>query len=240
MFWDKCVHILCTGSVEDRRYLKHDILNEEVEFNVIVTTWATTLTHSISFLTERMVNECTEASFHTDWERLPLFSRYNLAIGNDSDRSLFRKLRLKYAVFDEGHMLKNMNSLRYRHLMAINVSSLALCFFVVSSSVCKMYSFLSLKFRDFVRAAVSFTALLTWRTEEFRILFSLFVGRASLIVDRNSLTEQPLRADVSPELHHAFYVLQLHYTALQNVFCGMCVTMCFIFLFQFVWTVYSN
>jgi len=71
------------GSVEDRRYLKHDILNEDVEFNVIVTT-------------------------------------YNLAIGNDSDRSLFRKLRLKYAVFDEGHMLKNMNSLRYRHLMAIN------------------------------------------------------------------------------------------------------------------------
>lgn len=53
-----------------------------------------------------------------------MFTRYNLAIGNDSDRSLFRKLRLKYAVFDEGHMLKNMNSLRYRHLMAINVSSL--------------------------------------------------------------------------------------------------------------------
>lgn len=71
------------GSMEDRRYLKHDILTEAVEFNVIVTT-------------------------------------YNLAIGNDSDRSLFRKLCLKYAVFDEGHMLKNMNSLRYRHLMAIN------------------------------------------------------------------------------------------------------------------------
>lgn len=49
--------------------------------------------------------------------------RYNLAIGNDSDRSLFRKLPLVYAVFDEGHMLKNMNSLRYRHLMSINVSS---------------------------------------------------------------------------------------------------------------------
>lgn len=51
-----------------------------------------------------------------------LFYSYNLAIGNDSDRSLFRKLQLKYAIFDEGHMLKNMNSLRYRHLMAINVS----------------------------------------------------------------------------------------------------------------------
>lgn len=71
------------GSVEDRRYLRHDILSEADEYNVIVTT-------------------------------------YNLAIGNESDRSLFRKLRLNYAIFDEGHMLKNMNTLRYRHLMAIN------------------------------------------------------------------------------------------------------------------------
>uniref|UniRef100_A0A673H364 DNA helicase n=1 Tax=Sinocyclocheilus rhinocerous TaxID=307959 RepID=A0A673H364_9TELE len=47
-------------------------------------------------------------------------SNYNLAIGNSSDRSLFCKLKLEYAVFDEGHLLKNMNSLRYRHLMAIN------------------------------------------------------------------------------------------------------------------------
>ncbi|KAK5614616.1 hypothetical protein CRENBAI_016041 [Crenichthys baileyi] len=71
------------GSVEERRYLKHDILNGEVHFNVIVTT-------------------------------------YNLAIGNDSDRGLFRRLNIKYAIFDEGHMLKNMNTLRYRHLMSIN------------------------------------------------------------------------------------------------------------------------
>ncbi|KAM8866778.1 SWI/SNF-related matrix-associated actin-dependent regulator of chromatin subfamily A containing DEAD/H box 1A isoform 1-T1 [Synchiropus picturatus] len=75
--------IIYYGTMEERRYLKHDILNNDIEFNVIVTT-------------------------------------YNLAIGNDSDRGLFRKLRLTYAVFDEGHMLKNMNSLRYRHLMAIN------------------------------------------------------------------------------------------------------------------------
>ncbi|KAG7266229.1 hypothetical protein CRUP_014345 [Coryphaenoides rupestris] len=71
------------GSVEDRRYMKHNILNGAEEFHVIVST-------------------------------------YNLTIGNESDRKLFRKLRLKYAIFDEGHMLKNMNSLRYRHLMAIN------------------------------------------------------------------------------------------------------------------------
>uniref|UniRef100_A0A672LMC0 SWI/SNF-related matrix-associated actin-dependent regulator of chromatin subfamily A containing DEAD/H box 1 n=1 Tax=Sinocyclocheilus grahami TaxID=75366 RepID=A0A672LMC0_SINGR len=71
------------GSVEDRKYLRQDILSGLVEFNIIVST-------------------------------------YNLTIGNYYDRSLFRKLRLKYAVFDEGHMLKNMNSLRYHHLMAIN------------------------------------------------------------------------------------------------------------------------
>ncbi|XP_061623861.1 SWI/SNF-related matrix-associated actin-dependent regulator of chromatin subfamily A containing DEAD/H box 1A isoform X2 [Phyllopteryx taeniolatus] len=76
------VLVFC-GSMEDRHYLKHDILNGAVEFNVLVTT-------------------------------------YTLATGKDSDRSMFRKLRLAYAIFDEGHMLKNMNSLRYRHLMSIN------------------------------------------------------------------------------------------------------------------------
>ncbi|XP_072289256.1 SWI/SNF-related matrix-associated actin-dependent regulator of chromatin subfamily A containing DEAD/H box 1A [Eucyclogobius newberryi] len=89
--WDRELKLWCPklnvvvyyGSAEDRRYLKYDILNGDIELDVIVTT-------------------------------------YNLAIGNDSDRSLFRKLRLVYAIFDEGHMLKNMNTLRYRHLMAIN------------------------------------------------------------------------------------------------------------------------
>ncbi|KAK3521725.1 hypothetical protein QTP70_015842 [Hemibagrus guttatus] len=71
------------GSVEERKCMRYEILNEEVDYNIIVST-------------------------------------YNLAIGNSSDRSLFRKLKLEYAVFDEGHMLKNMSSLRYRHLMGIN------------------------------------------------------------------------------------------------------------------------
>ncbi|XP_056323369.1 SWI/SNF-related matrix-associated actin-dependent regulator of chromatin subfamily A containing DEAD/H box 1b isoform X3 [Danio aesculapii] len=71
------------GSAEDRKYMRYEILNQIVEYNIIVST-------------------------------------YNLAIGNSSDRSLFCKLKLEYAVFDEGHLLKNMNSLRYRHLMAIN------------------------------------------------------------------------------------------------------------------------
>ncbi|KAJ7987207.1 hypothetical protein DPEC_G00336350 [Dallia pectoralis] len=71
------------GSVEERRFLRYDILNKQVDYNIIISTYA-------------------------------------LTISNDNDRSLFRKLKLEYAVFDEGHMLKNMSSLRYRHLMAIN------------------------------------------------------------------------------------------------------------------------
>lgn len=119
-------HMFYTGSMEDRRYLRHDILNEDVEFNVIVTTWANTQTLCILFYTslQQKNSKKTKPVFKFDLHVFDLFDRYNLAIGNDNDRSLFRKLRLKYAVFDEGHMLKNMNSLRYRHLLAINVSSL--------------------------------------------------------------------------------------------------------------------
>ncbi|XP_076126543.1 SWI/SNF-related matrix-associated actin-dependent regulator of chromatin subfamily A containing DEAD/H box 1A [Alosa pseudoharengus] len=71
------------GSIDDRKYLRRDILDRQVDFNVIVCTYRSTL-------------------------------------GTDFDRSLFRKLKLKYAIFDEGHMLKNMSSQRYRCLMAIN------------------------------------------------------------------------------------------------------------------------
>uniref|UniRef100_R7VW70 SWI/SNF-related matrix-associated actin-dependent regulator of chromatin subfamily A n=1 Tax=Columba livia TaxID=8932 RepID=R7VW70_COLLI len=47
--------------------------------------------------------------------------RYNCAISSSDDRGLFRRLKLNYAIFDEGHMLKNMSSVRYQHLMTINV-----------------------------------------------------------------------------------------------------------------------
>uniref|UniRef100_A0A673NL57 Helicase C-terminal domain-containing protein n=1 Tax=Sinocyclocheilus rhinocerous TaxID=307959 RepID=A0A673NL57_9TELE len=73
-------NFISVGSAEDRKYMRYEILNQIVDYNIIVST-------------------------------------YNLAIGNNSDRSLFCKIKLEYAVFDEGHLLKNMNSLRYRHLM---------------------------------------------------------------------------------------------------------------------------
>lgn len=65
-----------------------------------------------------------------------------------------------------------------------------------------------------------FVILLCRFTSRHVLTLVLSVGRASLATDRNSVTEQPLRADVSAQLHYAFYVLQLHYTAVQNVFYG--------------------
>ncbi|NXH14594.1 SMRCD regulator, partial [Bucco capensis] len=52
-----------------------------------------------------------------------IITTYNCAISNSDDRGLFRKLKLNYAIFDEGHMLKNMSSVRYRHLMTIDAKN---------------------------------------------------------------------------------------------------------------------
>ncbi|XP_048857252.1 SWI/SNF-related matrix-associated actin-dependent regulator of chromatin subfamily A containing DEAD/H box 1A isoform X2 [Brienomyrus brachyistius] len=71
------------GNMEERRYLRRNILRRQVDFNVIIST-------------------------------------YNMTIGCSGDRGLFKKLKLQYAVFDEGHLLKNMDTVRYFHLMEIN------------------------------------------------------------------------------------------------------------------------
>lgn len=52
-----------------------------------------------------------------------IVTTYNSAISSPEDRSLFRRMKLNYAIFDEGHMLKNMGSVRYQHLMTINAKS---------------------------------------------------------------------------------------------------------------------
>ncbi|XP_070614106.1 SWI/SNF-related matrix-associated actin-dependent regulator of chromatin subfamily A containing DEAD/H box 1 [Erythrolamprus reginae] len=52
-----------------------------------------------------------------------IVTTYNSAISSAEDRSLFRKMKLNYAIFDEGHMLKNMSSVRYQYLMTINAKS---------------------------------------------------------------------------------------------------------------------
>ena len=57
---------------------------------------------------------------------MPLCFSYNMATGGVEDRSLFKKFQFHYAVFDEGHLLKNMSSLRFQNLMKISVSLVSL------------------------------------------------------------------------------------------------------------------
>ncbi|XP_035180953.1 SWI/SNF-related matrix-associated actin-dependent regulator of chromatin subfamily A containing DEAD/H box 1-like isoform X1 [Oxyura jamaicensis] len=52
-----------------------------------------------------------------------IITTYKCAISSSDDRRLFHRLNLNYAIFDEGHMLKNMSSVRYQHLMRINAKS---------------------------------------------------------------------------------------------------------------------
>ncbi|NWU93608.1 SMRCD regulator, partial [Upupa epops] len=52
-----------------------------------------------------------------------IITTYNCAISSPDDRDMFRKLKINYAIFDEGHMLKNMGSVRYRRLMMLNAKN---------------------------------------------------------------------------------------------------------------------
>lgn len=63
-------------------------------------------------------------NIHSKYEEYNVIvTTYNCAISSSDDRSLFRRLKLNYAIFDEGHMLKNMGSIRYQHLMTINANN---------------------------------------------------------------------------------------------------------------------
>ncbi|XP_075228991.1 SWI/SNF-related, matrix-associated actin-dependent regulator of chromatin, subfamily a, containing DEAD/H box 1 [Lycorma delicatula] len=49
-----------------------------------------------------------------------VLSTYQVVSGSYEDKKLFRVVQLHYAIFDEGHMLKNMNSQRFENLFRIN------------------------------------------------------------------------------------------------------------------------
>ncbi|KNE65251.1 hypothetical protein AMAG_10896 [Allomyces macrogynus ATCC 38327] len=45
---------------------------------------------------------------------------YNVATGGKDDRVFLRKMKFRTMILDEGHFVKNADSMRYKHLMAIN------------------------------------------------------------------------------------------------------------------------
>nr|XP_006826001.1 PREDICTED: SWI/SNF-related matrix-associated actin-dependent regulator of chromatin subfamily A containing DEAD/H box 1-like [Saccoglossus kowalevskii] len=48
-----------------------------------------------------------------------MISTYNMCMNMTEDKNLFKKLDFHYMIIDEAHMLKNMNSLRYKNMMKI-------------------------------------------------------------------------------------------------------------------------
>jgi len=49
-----------------------------------------------------------------------ILTSYGMLSSSNEDKAFFRKLKLEYCVYDEAHMLKNMNSIRYQSLIKIN------------------------------------------------------------------------------------------------------------------------
>lgn len=45
---------------------------------------------------------------------------YNIATGQKDDRSFLKKLKCESVILDEGHMIRNCTSARYKHLMALS------------------------------------------------------------------------------------------------------------------------
>jgi SWI/SNF-related matrix-associated actin-dependent regulator 1 of chromatin subfamily A len=60
-----------------------------------------------------------------------------MATGSVRDRALFKKFSWHYAIFDEGHMLKNMTSMRYRTLSRIKVCAY---YFEIYALVIRVFS----------------------------------------------------------------------------------------------------
>lgn len=50
-----------------------------------------------------------------------IVTTYGMLSSSNEDKAFFRKLKIEYCVFDEAHMLKNMNSIRYQALIKIQV-----------------------------------------------------------------------------------------------------------------------
>ncbi|XJO78240.1 hypothetical protein BDV3_002716 [Batrachochytrium dendrobatidis] len=49
-----------------------------------------------------------------------IVTTYSMATGSKEDRTFLRRIRIKSLILDEGHMVKNIESNRYKHLMAIS------------------------------------------------------------------------------------------------------------------------
>ena len=99
-FWAPGMKVICYyGSQDERKIQRKDIFKcmkfqDEVEKGGI----------------------CSESDRPFD----VVLTTYTCSMSSSDDRMTMRKIKFQYAVFDEGHMVKNMNSQRYQQLSKIN------------------------------------------------------------------------------------------------------------------------
>ncbi|XP_066487782.1 SWI/SNF-related matrix-associated actin-dependent regulator of chromatin subfamily A containing DEAD/H box 1 isoform X2 [Tiliqua scincoides] len=117
-----------------------------------------------------------------------IVTTYNCAISSPEDRSLFRRMKLNYAIFDEGHMLKNMGSVRYQHLMTINAKSrLLLTGTPVQNNLLELMSLLNFVMPHMFSSSTSeirrmFSSTKTKATEEHSIYEKERIAHAKQII----------------------------------------------------------
>ncbi|KAK3583927.1 hypothetical protein CHS0354_033713 [Potamilus streckersoni] len=83
-------------------------------------TWCTSMKVVVYYGSQEDRRSTRQYIMYNDSDFNVLLTTYNMATGSVEDRSLFKKFEFHYAIFDEGHMLKNMSSLRFQNLMRIN------------------------------------------------------------------------------------------------------------------------
>jgi len=72
---------------------------------------------------------------------------YTLCVSKPLDRKFFWKLKVACLVLDEGHMVKNMASQRYSHLMKIKVSKFWLWREMANRRICLLVSSVKVRAR---------------------------------------------------------------------------------------------
>ena len=97
----------CPGSQSERADIRYEVLYNGDEYNVILSTY-------VHLTIGPLPHSCPA-----------FFASYSVCIGQTEDRRFLRKLSLQCLVLDEGHMLKNMATQRYNHLMKIKVSQVS-------------------------------------------------------------------------------------------------------------------
>ncbi|KAL5010230.1 hypothetical protein ScPMuIL_012535 [Solemya velum] len=122
-----------------------------------------------------------ESIYNDDHEYHIVLTTYNMATGNVKDRVLFKKFYFQYAIFDEGHLLKNMSSNRYQHLMKIQADNrLLLTGTPLQNNLLELMSLLCFVMPD----------MFIGKTEQLKRMFTCYSRGSESAAERSKFEEE--------------------------------------------------